>query len=126
MDATETSKKEQVENNNPPLSDRLEEEENKLVIDLNETVGEEVMPAATSFSVVEPIDEIETPISQQEQPSRQVESRFSWPAYLQETGAEAATADCFFQSIEIPQNRFAVVRKLESPDPRGQSGKIPG
>ena len=48
-------------------------------------------------------------------------SNFSWKDYLEKTGAKAAPAYCFKQSLEPPQNDFNIDEKLEALDPRSQS-----
>ncbi|VDM91995.1 unnamed protein product [Litomosoides sigmodontis] len=44
---------------------------------------------------------------------------FSWQEYLRQTGAVAASEDCFYQDPLPPQNNFTVGKKVEVPDPRG-------
>ncbi|KAI8118173.1 Polycomb protein Scm [Lucilia cuprina] len=43
---------------------------------------------------------------------------FDWDAYLEETGSEAAPADCFKQALNPPMNDFKIGMKLEALDPR--------
>lgn len=54
-------------------------------------------------------------------PSRvpsQYQGHFSWEKYLKETGANAAPASCFRQSLTPPVNEFKAGMKLEAQDPR--------
>uniref|UniRef100_A0A3Q0SFT6 Scm polycomb group protein homolog 1 n=1 Tax=Amphilophus citrinellus TaxID=61819 RepID=A0A3Q0SFT6_AMPCI len=54
-------------------------------------------------------------------PSRvpsQYQGHFSWEKYLKETGAVAAPASCFRQSLTPPVNEFKAGMKLEAQDPR--------
>uniref|UniRef100_A0AAQ5YY30 SAM domain-containing protein n=1 Tax=Amphiprion ocellaris TaxID=80972 RepID=A0AAQ5YY30_AMPOC len=54
-------------------------------------------------------------------PSRvpsQYQGHFSWEKYLKETGAVAAPASCFKQSLTPPVNEFKAGMKLEAQDPR--------
>ncbi|CAL9705153.1 unnamed protein product [Knipowitschia caucasica] len=54
-------------------------------------------------------------------PSRlppQYQGHFSWDKYLKETGAVAAPASCFKQSLTPPVNEFKAGMKLEAQDPR--------
>ncbi|XP_034029934.1 polycomb protein SCMH1 [Thalassophryne amazonica] len=54
-------------------------------------------------------------------PSRapsQYQGHFSWEKYLKETGAAAAPASCFRQSLTPPINEFTAGMKLEAQDPR--------
>ncbi|XP_061112524.1 polycomb protein SCMH1 isoform X2 [Conger conger] len=54
-------------------------------------------------------------------PSRvpaQYQGHFSWDKYLKETGAIAAPAHCFRQSLTPPVNEFKAGMKLEAQDPR--------
>ncbi|XP_055857370.1 polycomb protein Scm [Episyrphus balteatus] len=43
---------------------------------------------------------------------------FDWDAYLQESGSEAAPAECFKQAPNPPSNDFKIGMKLEALDPR--------
>ncbi|KAM7363805.1 polycomb protein Scm [Cochliomyia hominivorax] len=43
---------------------------------------------------------------------------FDWDAYLEETGSEAAPAECFKQALNPPMNDFKIGMKLEALDPR--------
>ncbi|ALC47933.1 Scm [Drosophila busckii] len=43
---------------------------------------------------------------------------FDWDAYLEETGSEAAPAECFKQALNPPTNDFKIGMKLEALDPR--------
>ncbi|KAH8288424.1 hypothetical protein KR054_002627 [Drosophila jambulina] len=43
---------------------------------------------------------------------------FDWDAYLEETGSEAAPAECFKQAQNPPNNDFKIGMKLEALDPR--------
>ncbi|XP_017057417.1 polycomb protein Scm [Drosophila ficusphila] len=43
---------------------------------------------------------------------------FNWDAYLEETGSEAAPAECFKQAQNPPNNDFKIGMKLEALDPR--------
>lgn len=43
---------------------------------------------------------------------------FDWDAYLQESGSEAAPAECFKQAPNPPPNDFKIGMKLEALDPR--------
>ncbi|XP_068155677.1 polycomb protein Scm [Drosophila tropicalis] len=43
---------------------------------------------------------------------------FDWTAYLEETGSEAAPAECFKQALNPPINDFKIGMKLEALDPR--------
>ncbi|XP_061632685.1 polycomb protein SCMH1 isoform X2 [Phyllopteryx taeniolatus] len=46
------------------------------------------------------------------------QGHFSWEKYLKETGASAAPASCFRQSLAPPLNEFKAGMKLEAQDPR--------
>ncbi|XP_077455410.1 polycomb protein SCMH1 isoform X1 [Stigmatopora argus] len=46
------------------------------------------------------------------------QGHFSWDKYLKETGASAAPASCFRQSLTPPVNEFKAGMKLEAQDPR--------
>ncbi|XP_019737152.1 polycomb protein SCMH1 isoform X1 [Hippocampus comes] len=46
------------------------------------------------------------------------QGHFSWEKYLKETGASAAPASCFRQSLTPPVNEFKAGMKLEAQDPR--------
>ncbi|XP_077383727.1 polycomb protein SCMH1 isoform X2 [Festucalex cinctus] len=46
------------------------------------------------------------------------QGHFSWEKYLKETGASAAPASCFRQSLTPPVNEFKTGMKLEAQDPR--------
>ncbi|KAH8295489.1 hypothetical protein KR018_012251 [Drosophila ironensis] len=43
---------------------------------------------------------------------------FDWDAYLEETGSDAAPAECFKQAQNPPNNDFKIGMKLEALDPR--------
>ncbi|XP_057691206.1 polycomb protein SCMH1-like [Corythoichthys intestinalis] len=46
------------------------------------------------------------------------QGHFSWEKYLKDTGASAAPASCFRQSLTPPVNEFKAGMKLEAQDPR--------
>ncbi|KAM9798471.1 polycomb protein SCMH1 [Neosynchiropus ocellatus] len=51
-------------------------------------------------------------------PASLSQAHFSWDKYLKETGATAAPASCFKQSLTPPVNEFKAGMKLEAQDPR--------
>lgn len=46
---------------------------------------------------------------------------FSWQEYLKKTEAVAAPENCFYQDPIPPKNNFTAGKKVEVPDPRGNT-----